>query len=131
MKVLIYAKNKTEPLELLQRVINKVIPHNDLKKITTINALCQQLKNSTITKNNETITILLIDDQYELQELMKMRDQLTETKIILILPDKNPVTVKLGHALFPRYLDFTDSNFSEIGSVLIKIKQTDSVRIGK
>ena len=131
MEVLIYAKTITGPLKLLQREIEKVIPHNGIEEFNDINTLCQQLKNSTITKNNETIAILLIDNQNELLELIKMRKQLTETKIILILPDKEPETIKLGHTLFPRYLDFVDSNFTEVGEVLKKIKQNNSMRAGQ
>jgi hypothetical protein len=121
MKVLLYTRNETKPLELLQRVVSKIISSNDLKKINSIDVLWHQLKNNTITKNNETITILLIADLNELQELLKISKQLKETRIILILPDKEYYTLKLGHTLFPRYLDFIDSNFTEVGEVLKKI----------
>jgi len=127
MKIFIYAKRKTGPLELLQRKIDNIIPHNDVNEFNNIDILCQQLKNNTITKNNKTITILLIDGREELTELIKMHCQLSETWVILILPDKEPETVKLGHRLFPRYQDFIDSNFTEVGEVLKKHKQANSV----
>lgn len=122
MKVLVYAKNKTKPLELLLRVVSRIISANDFKEISSIDALCRQLKNNTITQNNMTLTILLIEDHEELRNLLIMQSQLKETRIILILPDKKLESINMGHALFPRYLDFTDSNFTEVGEVLKKIK---------
>ena len=124
MNVLLYAKNNSEPFELLQRVVSRVLSPNGFKIINSINALCQQFKNKTITQNNMTIAILFIDDHAELQDLLQKCNWLNETKNILILPDKEPETIKLAHTLFPRYLDFSDSNFTEIGAVLTKIKQS-------
>jgi hypothetical protein len=121
MKVLIYAKNKTKPLELLQKVVSEVISPNDLNKINSIDTLCQNLKKNAISQNNKTVTILLIADHDELKDLLNIYNRLAETRIILILPDRNPETIKMGHNLYPRYLDFSDSNFTEIGAVLQKL----------
>jgi hypothetical protein len=55
-----------------------------------------------------------------------MCKRLMETKVIVILPDKEPETIKLGHKLFPRYMDFIDSNFTGINEVLTKIIQINS-----
>jgi len=126
MKIFIYAKKITGPLELLQGVVEKVIPLCDIKKFNTSDALCQQLRRNTTSQNYKTITILLIDAQNELQDLIELRPLLAETRIILILPDKDPETIRLGHTLFPRYLDFLDSSFTEVGEVLQKIKQASS-----
>ena len=126
MEFFLYAKRKTGHLELLHREIDKIIPCIVVHAFNNIDTLCQQLKNNTITKNNRTITLLLIDDREELQEVIKRHDQLSETRIMLILPDKEPETIKLGHRLFPRYQDFIDSNFTEVGEVLRKLIQTDN-----
>ena len=131
IEILIYAKRKNKSFELLQKVIENVMPSNDIKRFNNIDTLCHQLNNSTITKNNKTITVLLIDDLEELQDLIKMRDKLTETRIIMILPDRDPETIKSGHALFPRYLDFSDTSFTEVGEVLRKITQTDAIKARK
>ena len=126
MEILIYVKRKTASLELLHREIDKINSYNIVNEFNNFDTLCQQLKNNTITRNNRTIALLLIDDREDLQEVIKKHNQLSETRIILILPDKEPETIKLGHQLFPRYQDFIDSNFTEVGEVLRKLMQTDN-----
>ena len=121
MKIQIYAKDISEPLELLQREIKKIIPRSDMRKFNNVNALRTQLKNNTRTENYEAITILLVNHRNELKELQQITYLLTETRIILILPDKDSDTIKLGHKLLPRYLDFIDSNFNDVGEVIQKL----------
>ncbi len=128
MKVLIYAKQSSTRLELLRRVIEKVITEDEIKEFNNVNILCKQFKKSTITENYEAITILFIGDRKELQKLLEIHSQLKETRIILILPDKEIETIQSGHKLLPRYLDFIDSNFIEVGEVLKKMNQANSKR---
>ena len=42
-------------------------------------------------------------------------------RIILVLPDRAPETIKIGYQLEPRFLSFVDKGFSEVKAVLKKM----------
>ena len=128
MEIFIYAKKKSGHLRLLLKEIEKAIPGTGIKEFNKLDTLGRQIKNSPITLNNATVTILIISGRNEFKMLKKMCSHITETKIIILLSDKEPETIKSGYSLYPRYLDFIDSNFKEVGKVLTKINQSYSAR---
>ena len=54
-------------------------------------------------------------------EFLLIRDLLADIPVILILPDRKKETIHLGHKLCPRFLSYTDSNFSDVALVLSKM----------
>jgi hypothetical protein len=44
-----------------------------------------------------------------------------DVQIILVIPDRRPETLSLGHLLRPRYLSYEDGNFDDLASVLEKM----------
>ncbi len=69
----------------------------------------------------ETIVILHLTNKKELSSALSIKDLLHDKKLILILPDREASTMSQGHRLFPRYVSYADSDFSDVGSVLNKM----------
>jgi hypothetical protein len=65
--------------------------------------------------------VLLIRDLRELLLILSLQETLHATRVILILPNLEPVTTTSGHSLRPRFLTHADSDFREVAAVLHKM----------
>ncbi|MCP4118100.1 MAG: hypothetical protein GY737_22400 [Desulfobacteraceae bacterium] len=68
-----------------------------------------------------SIAILIAGTLGELKELISMEDLLENIRVILVLPDRTPATLCLGVGLKTSFLTFSDSDFTDVSSVLAKI----------
>ena len=57
----------------------------------------------------------------QLSDLLLIKEELRNLKIILILPDSKSDTISGGHELYPRFVSYIDSDFKEVGAVLEKM----------
>jgi len=64
--------------------------------------------------------VLLAARSEDLSDLLSIRDLLRDVRIILILPDREANTIAQGHTLRPRFLSYTDSDFTDVLAVLGK-----------
>jgi len=62
-------------------------------------------------------------------ELVTLKNLFGTLPIILILPDQQVATIRMGHLLQPRFLTFYDSDFNELTQVIKKIHNTASNRV--
>ena len=86
----------------------------------------------TQSGSSNAVTVLLIASRHELQNIVQYADLLCDQKIILVLPDRAQDTLSMGHALYPRYISYTDSDLQDVTSVLRKLitrNQPQSVSI--
>ncbi len=89
----------------------------------TFYATISDLKESlTRPGNNQDIIVLLANDREDLWNLIAIKKILFDYRTILILPDRAKVTISLGHKLYPRFLGYADSEFSDVLLVLDKMK---------
>ena len=70
-----------------------------------------------------TIVVLLAGNKIDLVDFAFIRNLLSDTPIILVLPDREESTAIIGYALVPRFLTYMDSNLMEVGAVLEKMIQ--------
>lgn len=70
---------------------------------------------------SNAVTVLLIANRHELENLVQYADLFCDQKIILVLPDRAKETLSLGHALYPRFIGYTDSDLKDVTSVLRKL----------
>lgn len=68
-----------------------------------------------------SIAILVPGTILELKELIAMEDLLENIRVILVLPDRVPTTISLGLKLRTCFFTFSDSDFTDVISVLKKI----------
>ncbi|MHC1744927.1 MAG: hypothetical protein AB9873_18135 [Syntrophobacteraceae bacterium] len=68
-----------------------------------------------------SIVVLLAATREDLAELRSIKHLLEDTRILLVLPDGDPETVRMAHELTPRFLTYLDGDFSDLSAVLKKM----------
>ena len=103
---------------LFEQEVITVVPErarvfcNSLEELTT--SLRQSITGSRVC-------VIVIADKQTLLELFTIRTMLQESKLILLLPDKSPDTVELGHMFYPRFLDSIQCSYRDVSAVLKKM----------
>ncbi len=72
-------------------------------------------------KYDVAVAVLFAGNRKMLLDLLSIRDLLLDLRIILIIPERDDQTMALGRKLFPRFVSYADSNFSDVGAVLEKM----------
>jgi len=75
----------------------------------------------TQSGSSNAVTVLLIASRHELENIVRYADLLCDQKIILVLPDRAQETLSMGHALYPRFISYTDGDLQDVTSVLRKL----------
>jgi hypothetical protein len=70
---------------------------------------------------DDAVIILQISSFSNLQNIITLKEFLIDHRIILILPDRDPRTVALGHTLRPRLITYRDSYFLDVAAVLSRM----------
>jgi hypothetical protein len=119
MKVVLYANERNEPAsKRLQNVIETCIPSNCLEVFGSSHDFAQRIYQ---IPRKIDVAVLFVQNHDQLFEIISLKDFLIDVRIILILPDREHLTVKRGHALFPKYTSYIDSNATDVASVLNKM----------
>jgi len=103
--------------------IQTKIPGHRVEIAQTVQALSDRFR-SPMT--DRSIVVLVAENGERLGELTSMEDLMSDFPIILVLPDRNPATVSIGHRLYPRFVAYVDSDFSDLVSVLGKLIHHDA-----
>ena len=75
----------------------------------------------TQSGSSNAVTVLLLSSRQELENIVQYADLLCDQKIILVLPDRARETLSMGHALYPRFISYTDGDLQDVTSVLQKM----------
>ena len=118
MKVLFYATKRNKSAERLQKVVEAVVPQDQLVMHRTFGSLSRRLHQPG---NDLNIAALTATSEEELAEIFSLRDFLSDIRIILILPDTKRATISKAHTMGPRFLTYVDSDFEEVKAVLSKM----------
>jgi len=65
--------------------------------------------------------VIVIDNIEQLNKIMSLKEILMDITIIIILPEKNNKIISAAYSLRPKYLSFTDSDQSEITTIVSEI----------
>lgn len=115
MELMMYAKNLKGKGEQIQVALNSI---NGDREIGTFDTL-DELKLWLLTADhNEAVIVLVAEKREELAELMQALPLFRKVKIILMLPDREPETIKIGYKLEPRFLSFLDGGFSILSEIV-------------
>lgn len=118
MSVLFFSGETKGPSEHIQRIIEAQVPGDEIEIHRNIKSLTSRLRGP---RCNLTIIVLLAVSCKDLQGLLLIRDLFDDIPIILILPDRERDTITAGHKLYPRFLSYMDSDFSDVALVLTKM----------
>lgn len=80
--------------------------------------------------NKKNIAVIMVAEHEELVELARLKNTWDRLWTILVLPDSEPETVTLGHAIRPRFMTFAESDFGDVVAVLKNAwrKKNDDIR---
>jgi hypothetical protein len=84
----------------------------------TLNRFYQRF---TQAGSSNAVTVLLLASRQELENLVQYADLISDQKIILVLPDRAKETIAMGHALYPRFIGYTDSDLKDVTRVLRRL----------
>jgi len=125
MNLIVYTTLANDTSQQLINILAKVAQWGKKELFNTINRLTHRL---TQIPKDSTIVILLITNNKELSFVLSLHQFFENFKLILILPDRRIQTMSKGHGLCPRYVSYSDSDFSDVGAVLEKM--IDNIRDG-
>jgi hypothetical protein len=66
----------------------------------------------------------------DLENIVAIQNLLFDSRIVLILPDREEDTMALGYILRPRFVSYRDSSFKDVGAVLNKmINRSETAKV--
>jgi hypothetical protein len=126
MNVVLYANERNEAAsKRLQNLIETCVPSNCLEVFGSRHDFAQRIYQ---IPRKIDVAVLFAQNQDQLSELVSLKDFLVDVRIILILPDREHLTVIKGHALLPNYTSYIDSNAADVASVLNKMISSQNAK---
>ena len=116
--LLLYAKAPNGVSQALKTILNDRSPGADLETYASLDGLFDRLHKPRL---NLEIGVLAIGNEGELDRLVTIRELLSDMRLVLVLPDKDPHTVAKAHALAPRFITFADAGMAPLVSVVNKM----------
>ena len=118
MNVIFYSAPGVSQGEKLQRVIDVLVPRNNVETFRTIPSLLQRLHQPL---SAAVVFVFLISSRQELLHLVEYQEWLRDRRLIMVLPDDDTETISRSHALRPRFVTYAESDFIDISAVLGKM----------
>jgi hypothetical protein len=118
MNVLFYLPIKSEIDARIQEVVEMTGSMAKTEIFRSIENLSSRLRRPA---EGFTIAVLVAGNKKDLVDFSFIRHLLSDTPIILVLPDRKESTAIIGYGLVPRFLTYVDSNLMEVGAVLEKM----------
>lgn len=126
MHVLIHGNRGSVVMDRLRKELYRVASLARIEEYSTLEVLSTRLRKPPM---NQIIAVLLAETREDLSGLLSIRDFLQDILIILIVPDRDKITISSAHALRPRYLTFSDSDFKDVAAVLERMLERMESRI--
>jgi hypothetical protein len=104
--------------EKLRKVVASVVPGWEAEVCRTIDDLSERLLQP---KNDLAIALLLAEKRADIEALLSVSNLFRNTRIILVAPDRDKETITAAHLLRPRLLTYSDSDFTDVFTVMTKI----------
>jgi hypothetical protein len=118
MNIVYYCPVTDGTFRKMKRIIELIFPSEQYKILYSLKIMEDHLRSSLA---DDFIIILQISGFAELQEVTLLKELLIDHRIILILPDDDPVTAALAHTLRPRLITYRDSDFLDVAEVITRL----------
>lgn len=118
MALLFYSVPGDEFGEKIREKFETELPSEKLEIFRSIEGLSVRLQNPT---GKPDVAILHASSREELLELVCLSELLRDIRIVLILPDRDPMTVARGHKLRPRFISDRENDCGEIMTILKRL----------
>ena len=111
----------TEPDGNWTRLCNQVIGTVPLESIGIFQTLASFKERINQGKTDISAIVFFAANRQELMALKSLHERVSDVKIILVLPDMDQETTRIGHTFCPRYISHTHSTFEDVAAVLNKM----------
>ncbi len=115
MRILVYATPLAPRADVLMNALNGYCASAQFEFLTTLETLIDRLHRP---RKTITMAILMPLDGGELAELADMRHLLRDMPVIVILPRRQKTLKADVHLIRPRYIGYSDSDFSDVTGVV-------------
>ena len=115
MELILYKKDYDDFEAKICGVIESVVSKEKTAIFRSVEGMIERILHLT---NNPEIAVLIIKSKEELLQLYSSLNVLRRAEMLLILPDRNPETIKLGYKLKPRFSACLHNDFWVIQTVL-------------
>ncbi len=104
-----------------QRIWELIQRQSAYGQVEMYNAIDKFRTRMNQTNHSKVIAVLFISDRLELEKIVSFAEVLHDVKTILVLPDREPDTISIGHTLYPRFIGYADSDLQDVAAVLDKM----------
>jgi hypothetical protein len=111
----------------IQEMMEALLMADQLDVLRSVERLSQRLQKPWEEK---PIVIILVHNRDELLDLISIREQLHEVRLILALPDAENGTISLAHRLRPNYLTYIYRDPKELSVVLKRMLECRTTDFG-
>ena len=120
MKIILYAEDKEEVGENLQKLIQHQLPNIQIDAIHSVRQL-----SSTLCRplNRVSVIVIFVMCEKDIDQFLTLKPLFDNIRLILVLPDGTTGMMAPWLQLNPCFISYRDNDFSDITSVLKKIYQ--------
>lgn len=104
--------------QLLEPKLHNRLPEVGLEIFSSFETFLQRM---SAMLDNPIIAILTTDNREQLDQFKEVLKLFGDVRIVLILPDHEAETLRLGHRLYPRFVSYKDGNFDDLVSVIARM----------
>lgn len=104
--------------QLLEPKLHSRLPEVGLEIFSTFDALYQRLFR---LHDGPVVAILTTDNRGQLDQFRNLLELFVDVRIVLILPDHEQETLRLGHRLYPRFVSYKNGNLDDLVSVVARL----------
>lgn len=102
----------------LKRIIQALVPREKLEVYGSVKSFSVRLRKPT---DDIPVAVVVAGNEDELLGILSISHLLHDVRFILVLPDREDVTIAIGHSLRPRFLSYIDSDYRDVMAVLGKM----------
>jgi hypothetical protein len=127
-QLIVYSRDENRLGVELEEMLEDLVSKESVEICRTISDLILRLR---MPLCESAIAVLLVSDEEDLRNILAIQPFLTDMRIVLILPDRNDITIEAGHSLHPRYLSFTDNGLRDMKAVLARMIEGGKTTYGQ
>lgn len=118
MKVIFFLPESTSVLERFQGLVELVNSQAEAVVTRTIDDLTHNLRQP---KHDLAFVVFFTCSKQELLNIIDLSGLLKDVRIIIVLPDRDTDTIRMGHKLYPRFLTDIEDKSNTLELVINKM----------
>jgi len=118
MIIVFFSSAKSDAATRLLKDIQSKFNGYRIETVATLKALWERFHHPV---TDRTLLILVPENRQQLEALIYLGDLMNDNPILLVLPDRKPITISTGHKLYPRFVSYLDADFSYLTGVLARM----------